>query len=130
MPKNKSISSIFNKIKPYFIGVLKGFGVFFALYIGLAFLMYKTNSNSAFLYYLIFLFIILGGFICGIHVYKKVRGRGFLTGLISTVPYSILVFLLFCILNGFNLSGDIFLVFLLSLAGGFLGGITAANTKI
>ena len=130
MPKNKSVSGALNKIKPYFIGVVKGFGLFSVLYIGLAFFMYKTNSNSAILYYLIFLFIILGGFVCGVHVYKKVRGRGFLTGLISTVPYSIFVFLLFCFMNGFKLSGDIFLVFLLSFSGGFLGGITAANTKI
>jgi putative membrane protein (TIGR04086 family) len=77
-----------------------------------------------------FAFIILGGFICGAYVYKKVRGRGFLTGLLSTVPYSLLVFIVICIINGFTVSGDIFLVFLLALSGGFLGGVTAANTKI
>lgn len=77
-----------------------------------------------------FLFIILGGFICGVYVYKKVRGRGFLTGLLSTIPYSLLVFFVICLINGFTISSDIFLVFLLSLSGGFLGGITAANTKI
>lgn len=130
MPEKKKNGFSFYKIKPYLFGVLRGASVFGVLYILIAFIMYKTGSESALFYYLTFLFIILGGFVCGVYVYKKVKGKGFLTGLISTVPYSMLVFLLFCLINGFKVSGDIFLVFLLSLSGGFLGGITAANTKI
>lgn len=130
MPKNKNITNIFNKYKPYLFGVLRGFIVFFGLYLCLSLVMYKTNSESKILFFLMFTFIILGGFICGAYVYKKVRGRGFLIGLLSTVPYSLLVFLVICIINGFTVSGDIFLVFLLALSGGFLGGVTAANTKI
>ncbi len=130
MPKNKSIANIFNRSKPYLFGVLRGFVVFLVLYLCLSFVMYKTNAESKILYCLMFAFIILGGFICGVYVYKKVRGRGFLTGLLSTIPYSLLVFFLICLINGFTISSDIFLVFLLSLSGGFLGGITAANTKI
>lgn len=130
MPNNKNITNIFNKFKPYLFGVLRGFIVFFGLYLCLGLVMYKTNSESKILYFFMFAFIILGGFICGAYVYKKVRGRGFLTGLLSTVPYSLLVFLVICIINGFTVSGDIFLVFLLALSGGFLGGVTAANTKI
>lgn len=127
--KNKSKKALY-KLKPYIIGVLRGFGVFFAFYLLIAFIMNKTNSESALFYYIIYLFIILGGFICGIYVYKKVRGRGFLTGIISTIPYSLLVFLVFCLITGFSVSGDILIVFLLSLSGGFLGGVTAANTRI
>ena len=130
MPEKNKLKRFLYKLKPYIIGVLRGFCVFLAFYFIIALIMYKTNSDSAFFYYLIYMFIILGGFICGVYVYKKVRGRGFLTGIISTVPYSILVFLLFCVMNDFNASGNILIVFLLSLSGGFLGGITAANTKI
>ncbi len=130
MPKNKNITNVFNKYKPYLFGVLRGFIVFAVLYLFLSLVMYKTNSESTVLYCLMFAFIILGAFICGIYVYKKVRGRGFLTGLLSTIPYSLLVFFVICLINGFSVSGDIFLVFILSLSGGFLGGVTAANTKI
>ena len=130
MPEKSKFKKVLHKSKPYIIGVLRGLGVFAVFYLLIAFIMNKTNIDSDFLYYLIYLFIILGGFVCGVYVYKKVRGRGFLTGIISTVPYSLLVFLLFCLINGFNVSGSIFIVFLLSLSGGFLGGITAANTKI
>ena len=130
MPEKNKLNKVLHKSKPYIIGVLRGFGVFAVFYLLIAFIMNKTNIDADFLYYLIYLFIILGGFVCGVYVYKKVRGRGFLTGIISTVPYSLLVFLVFCLINDFNVSGSIFIVFLLSLSGGFLGGITAANTKI
>lgn len=130
MPKNKNYINIFNKVKPYLFGVVRGFAVFAVLYLSLAFIMFKTNYESAFLYYLMFVFIIFGGFVCGVYVYKKVRGRGFLTGLISSLPYSLLVFFTILIINGFNVSGEVLLIFLLSLSGGFLGGIIAANTKI
>ncbi len=130
MPKNTKISSSLQKIKPFFLGTVRGLLIFCAMYFLLAFIMYKTNADMAALYYLIYLFIILGGFICGVYVYKKVRGRGFLTGIIASVPYSVAVFLIFCLLNSFNISSNILLVLLLTLSGGFLGGITAANTKI
>ncbi len=130
MPKNKSVCNTLNKIKPYLFGVLRGFSVFTILYLCLAFIMFKTNCESVFLYYLMFIFIVLGGFLCGVYVYKKVRGRGFLTGLLSTIPYSLLVVFIFCLINGFKVSSDIFLVLFLSLSGGFLGGVIAANSKI
>lgn len=130
MPEKNKINKALHKSKPYIFGALRGLVVFTVFYLLIAFIMNKTNIDSDFLYYLIYLFIIFGGFVCGVYVYKKVRGRGFLTGIISTFPYSLLVFLVFCLINGFNVSGEILIVFLLSLSGGFLGGITAANTKI
>ena len=130
MPENNRYKKKLHILKPYALGVLRGLAVFISLYFIIALIMNKTSSESALFYYLMYFFIILGGFVCGVYVYKRVRGRGFLTGIISTIPYSLLVFLLLCLLNGFNASGEILIVFLLSLSGGFLGGITAANTKI
>ena len=130
MPENKNIGKFFYKLKPYLYGVLRGFIIFFAFYMCLSFFIYKTNFNSVVLYCFMFLFIMLGGFVCGAFVYKKVRGRGFLTGMLSTIPYSLLVFFLICIVNGFSVSGDVVLVFVLALSGGFLGGVTAANTRL
>ncbi len=130
MPKNTKSSHLLQKFTPYFLGTVRGLLVFLILYFGLAFLMYKTNIESAVLYYLVYLFICLGGFLCAIYTYKKVGGRGFLTGIIACIPYSLIIFLLFSLINGFNISSNIILVFVLILSAGFLGGITAANTKI
>ena len=130
MSENKGFSIILHKAKPYLFGVLKGSLVFFIFYLALAFFMLKTNTQSPLLYYLILLFIILGGFACGVDVYKRVRGRGFLTGIISSVPYSLVVFFVIIAINGFDFSAKSLVILLLSVIGGFLGGITAANTKI
>ncbi len=130
MPENKKYNNKLKIIKPYIIGVLKGFAVFSILFLLTALIMYKFNLDNKALYYLIYLFIALGGFISAISVYKRVRGRGFLTGVIASLPYSVLVFLLISLILRFNISGDIFLVLLLTLSGGFSGGVTAANTKI
>lgn len=130
MPENKKYNNKLKVIKPYIIGVLKGFAVFSILFLFTALVMYKFNLDNKALYYLIYLFVALGGFISGISVYKRVRGRGFLTGVIASLPYSLLVFLLISLITGFNMSGNILIVFLLTLSGGFLGGVTAANTKI
>ncbi len=130
MPENKKKTNEFRIIKPYIIGVIKGFCVFSVLFLITAFIMYKFNFDSSIIYYFIYAFIALGGFITAVSVYKKVRGRGFLTGVLASLPYSLLVFLLICLVSGFNVSGNILLVFILTLLGGFLGGVTAANTKI
>lgn len=130
MPKNNKANHLLKLIKPYLLGLIKGLTVFIVFYSVIAFLMYKTNFDNQYIYYLIYIFIILGGFICAISVYKKVRGRGFLTGIISSIPYSLSVFLIICAINNFNISSDILLIFILTLSGGFLGGITAANVKI
>lgn len=130
MPENKKYNIKLKILKPYIIGALKGFLVFFILFLLMALVIYKFNSDNVALYYLVYLFLVLGGFITGASVYKKVRGRGFLTGVIASLPYSLLAFLLIGSIMGFNISGDILLVFLLTLSGGFLGGVTAANTKI
>ena len=130
MPEKKGSAKKLLKLMPYVTGALKGFVVFTCLYLITAFIMYKTNAELPAIYYVMFLYIALGGFFCGIHTYKKVRGRGFLNGVISSLPYSMLVCLLICLINGFDVAGDILLTLLLSLAGGFAGGITAANTKI
>lgn len=130
MPENKKYNNKFRIIKPYIIGVLKGFLFFLILFLLMAFVMYKFNFNNAVGYYLIYLFIACGGFISAVSVYKKVRGRGFLTGVIASLPYSVLVFFLISLIMSFEISGDILIVFLLTLSGGFIGGVTAANTKI
>ena len=130
MPENKKYKNKLKIIKPYIIGVIKGFSFFLILFLLMAFVMYKFNFNNAVGYYLIYLFIACGGFISAVSVYKKVRGRGFLTGVIASLPYSVLVFLLISFIMGFDISSNILIVFLLTLSGGFVGGVTAANTKI
>ena len=71
MPKNKKFEGLFKKGKPFVLGTLRGLAVFCVLYFILGFVMYKTNAEQTVLYYLVYLFIALGGFVCGVYVYKK-----------------------------------------------------------
>lgn len=130
MPENKKINSKFKIIKPYLYGVFKGFIVFAVLFLITAFVMYKFNFDSPIMYYLIYFYILLGGFTSAVCVYKKVKGRGFLTGITASFPFSMIAFLLISLISGFSISGNILLTFVLTISGGFLGGVIAANTKI
>ncbi len=130
MLKNLRENIIFRKILLILSGTLKG-SLFYVLGLCvLAIIMYSLKSDSGVLYYALYIFIMLGSFVCAIATCKKVKGRGFLIGLLSSIPYGIVVLLLTAILTGFRLSTSVLMVFLLSLLGGFLGGITAVNTRI
>ena len=118
------------KFKIYGISVLKGSLVYIIGLSLLAIIMDKLKTDSDFIYYIAYIFVMLGGFVCAVSAYKKIKGRGFLTGIISSVPYSVVIFVITAILLKFNLNINILFVFLLSAMGGFLGGITAANTNI
>ena len=126
----KKDNKILNKLFIYSTSVLKGVLLYIIGLSLLAIIITKSNSDSGLLYYPIYLFMLFGAFVCGVSAYKKSKGRGFLTGIISSVPYSIIIFLITAILVKFNFNINILWVFLLSAMGGFLGGITAANTKI
>lgn len=123
-------NKIFKILIIYLSSMLKG-GVVFTVGLSLiAITMEITNSNSALLYYIIYIFVILGGFICGVAAHKKLKSRGFLDGIISSVPYSLFVFIVISALTNFSFNKSVILVFVLSVLGGFLGGITSANTRL
>ena len=123
-------NKIFKILVIYLSSMLKG-GVVFAVGLSLIALIMETlNNDSALLYYGIYMFVVIGAFVCGIASHKKLRGRGFLIGVFSSIPYSLLVFVITSALSNFCINKNIVFVFILSIIGGFLGGITSANTRI
>ncbi len=113
-----------------FFSTLKGVLVYVIGLCSVALLMNLLKKDSSVLYYSLYVFIMLGSFVCAIASCKKLNGRGFLIGLLSAVPYSLFVFILTLVLSEFNISPNIIMVFFLSFLGGFLGGITAVNTRL
>ncbi len=130
MLKSLRENKYFRKILILLSGSLKGSLVFVIGLCCLAIAMGLLKTESVVFYYALYFFIILGAFTCAVATCKKLNGRGFLVGLLSSIPYSLIVLLCTAILTEFRLSPDIFMVFVLSLLGGFLGGITAVNTRI
>ena len=123
-------NKIFKIFIIYLSSVLKG-GVVFSVGLSIvALIMESVKNNSSFLYYAIYVLVILGSFVCGIAAHKKLRGRGFFIGVLSSIPYFLFVFIITTVLTSFSFNKSIIFVFSLSVLGGFLGGITSANTRI
>ncbi len=120
----------YTKIKPYIKGVIIGDALFIVGVLISALAIYKTDSVSSFIYLIPFVFMFLGAFFCGVSVQKKVGGRGFLIGILSSLPLIASVLLFTCIILGFNIGTESLLIIPICLFGGFVGGITAVNTRI
>ncbi len=130
--KSKKVNEnkIFSKVKPYINGVIIGDLLFIIGVLISAFILYKTDSSSTFIFVIPLAFAFLGAFFCGVSVQKKVGGRGFLTGALSSLPYAITILLFVCIILGFKVGVNTLLVIPICISGGFVGGITAVNTRI
>ncbi|MGN0526226.1 MAG: TIGR04086 family membrane protein [Acutalibacteraceae bacterium] len=120
-----------NKYITYLKSTIIGLAVFFIVIFLEALIMYLLKINSSNIFgYSTYLVIFLSCFFSAIYTQKRLGGRGFITGIISSLPISVLVLLLVFLLSGFIFSKNYIFYFLLGVVGGFLGGITAVNTRI
>lgn len=115
-----------NKILVCLSTVMKGFIIFAIGFLLISLIIFKVNDKS-FYYYVIYLFISAGAFVTGFTSYKKLGGRGFVCGLLTS---SILLQIIFCIIlisNGFIFTSRMFLIVPICLISGIIGGIIGAN---
>ncbi len=105
----------------YAFAVLKGFAVFLNGLIMCSFMVLKSQQSN-FFYYLVFMFVALGAFLSGYSASKKIMGKGFLKGLISSGIYMLGIFVVSLILMKFNISVNILMLIPLCLIPGFIGG--------
>lgn len=128
--KKVNENNIYTKIKPYLKGILVGDILFIVGVLISGLIILKTDSTTSFIYYIPYIFMFLGAFFCGVSVQKRVGGRGFITGILSSLPYLITVLILVCIVLRFKISVNLLISVPLCLFGGFVGGITAVNSRI
>lgn len=117
-----------NRCKPYIFSTLSGCTVFFGGVGIISLIMLKYFINEPVLYYLAYVFLLTGGFFCGKSLFKRIGGRGFLSGIKGSIPYALIVFTIICLLAPEKSSSVIFIIPICVL-GGFLGGIAAVNKK-
>lgn len=110
----------------YAFAVLKGLAVFLNGLIMCSFMVLKSQQSN-FFYYLAFMFVALGAFLCGYSASKNVIGKGFLNGLASSGIYMLIIFLISLILMKFNISVNILFIVPLCLIPGFIGGNLAVK---
>ena len=130
--KNKKAieNNIYTKIKPYLKGVIIGDILFIVGVLISGLILFKTDSTANAIYYIAYVSMLLGAFFCGVSVQKNIGGRGFLTGILSSVPYLLTVLLFVCIILRFNVSVNLLISVPVCLLGGFAGGVTAVNSRI
>lgn len=128
--KKSKENMLFDKYKPFVSGCIIGFIIIIVGLLTSSFFIYKYDVDTAFIYVIPLIFLFIGAFVCGVKVQKKVGGRGFLTGILSAVPLSVVTLLFIVILLKFNVKPSVFITIPICIAGGFVGGITAVNTRI
>ena len=130
MPKiiktKKLTKKSYNTPTLYAIAVVKGLVVFFMGLLLCSFLVLRSQQSN-FFFYLTYVFISLGAFICGYVASKKINGRGFIKGLISSGIYLALIIVLSLALMRLHISFNILLLAPLCLLSGFTGGVLAVK---
>lgn len=117
-----------SKITVYCISALKGLMIFLNGLGLLSLILLKNSTDSVVFYVFSFVIMALGGFFSGFSAYRKLRGRGFLNGIIASAIYMGIIFIFTIALMRFNISANILIIVPVCLISGFLGGTVGANT--
>ncbi|MBE6802230.1 MAG: TIGR04086 family membrane protein [Ruminococcaceae bacterium] len=110
----------------YAFSVIKGLVIFISGLLFCAFMVLKSPQSN-FFYYMVYVFVALGAFLSGFSASKRINGRGFIKGLISSAAYMLVIIILSIILMKFNMSVNLLLLVPLCLVSGFLGGNLAVK---
>ena len=110
----------------YAFSVIKGLVIFIIGLLFCAFMVLKSPQSN-FFYYMVYVFVALGAFFSGFSASKRINGRGFIKGLISSAAYMLVIIILSINLMKFNISVNLLLLVPLCLLSGFLGGNLAVK---
>lgn len=124
----KKSDKSYSKAVLYSFSVIKGLLIFIIGIAVLSLTVLKNNSSSYVFYCFAYLIIGLGAFASGFFAHKKLHGRGFLNGLISSSIYAVAILITVTIVMRFKVSANIFIVVPVCAVSGFLGGTVSANT--
>jgi hypothetical protein len=75
---------------------------------------------------MIYLSIALGGFVSGYLAHNRVKGRGFIDGIIGASVYLVMLLFILSLLIKLNLSANILIIVPIAIASGFVGGVAKA----
>ena len=123
---NKKSSKKYSVKTNYIISASKGFAIALIGLFIVSFLLYKNNSFTLFNKLIIYLSIALGGFVAGLSAHNRLRGRGFINGIIASAIYiALLSFILILVLK-LNFSAHMLIIYPVAILSGFVGGVVKA----
>lgn len=118
-----------NPIIAFILCALKGLVICFLGFAGVSLAIYKGNEFSFFWKMLLYVFVLSGGLYSGYSSHKRNRGRGFISGLIGSSIYVLMIVVVSAIMMRLQLSSNILIVIPIGVVGGLIGGIVGANSK-
>ncbi len=124
----KKTDKKYSKTTVYCISAIKGLVIFLIGLVILSLLVLNNSSDSGVFYVFSFVIMSLGAFLSGFSAYRKLRGRGFINGIIASAIYMGIIFIFTIALMRFNISANILMIAPVCLISGFLGGTVGANT--
>ena len=127
---NKKNNNNINLILKYLPCFLIGELIIIAGIFVLSLAYYKIPGSNSYLYYFTFLIVGFGSFITGKKTYKRLGGRGFLSGILGTLPIALINLLITYLFSLKNADFFILLILPISILCGAVGGVLASNSKI
>lgn len=130
--KNKKVK--IKKSKPqkpiivYLLSSLKGLVVSFAGLTLTCFLLMNNGSFNVFTKIIIYVIIGAGAMLSGFIANKKLRGRGYINGLLSAIIYLALYIVTALLLMHFKVNTNILILVPVAVLSGISGGIISANS--
>ncbi len=126
--KTKSKNQKVNKpVVIYPLCALRGVIVTFLCFGVVSLLLLNKSSFTTFTKLFLYFSIALGSFVCGYFANKKIKGKGIINGLLSSVFYSVIFIIVVCLLLKFGVSKLLFLTVPLIVVGCITGGVVCAN---
>jgi putative membrane protein (TIGR04086 family) len=119
-----------NSIKHLVIGVLMGFAITAIMLLGYAILITYTDISERSLHMVVTVTTILSVLVAGFDASRGAHSRGWLWGMGAGFLYiAVLAVVMAVLLPGFGVDGRTFLMLVLAVVGGGLGGILGINIK-
>ena len=129
LKSNKKDSEILKLLFKYLPCFLKGILCIAIGILVLSFSYYKMSDHSIVIYYMCYLFLVLGGFVSGNSSHKKIGGRGIVAGSLGALPVALFFYILLLIFSFKVLTIYSLICPLMCVVGGAIGGIISSNTK-
>ncbi len=126
---NKKKNNNINLLLKYLPCFLKGEMLTILGILVLSFAYYKLTGYNDYLYYLNYLFISFGSFVAGSSIYKKIGGRGIVSGALGSLPLAIINTFITYLFSYKSANFFILIILPVSIFSGAIGGILASNKK-
>lgn len=113
----------------YLVNALAGICITVICFLITSYLLVKGNDFSQFTKIFLFILIGISSALSGFLSHKRIKGRGYINGLLTASMYELMLIMLIACVMRFQVSAPLFYTIPIALLSGTTGGIISANVK-